>query len=248
MSKTTKIIIAVVGILILIAGLAVGFYLTRQSQDLRSSAAATSTLSISPAKQSKLPGQTVTFTILLSTGNNQVTGVDLELTYDPNVIEISDIQKGSGISVFDQITRNKFDQSTGTISYSAFTANSASAVSGPNLEALTISGRVLDTAAAGNYNIAFASTSSVSDVQSGQNVLIDNSSGVLSVLAVGDSGATATASATPTATASATPTSTASSTPTATPQQLLDSGVSFPTILSAGLGVFAIVGSLLLVF
>ena len=116
MSKTTKIILAVVGILVLVGGLIVGIILVRQSQELTGRAAPATTLKISPASQTKLPGQTATFTVVMNTGDNQVMGVDLSLKYDPDVVEVESILEGSGISAFDQITRNNFDNTAGTIS------------------------------------------------------------------------------------------------------------------------------------
>lgn len=250
MSKSTKVILAVVGILVLVGGLAVGIILTRQSQEYRGKAAPATTLNVSPASQSKLPGQTVSFTVLMTTGENQVTGVDLNLKYDPDAIEVESVIKGSGISVFDQITKNNTDPVSGTISYSAFTTVATSAVSGSSLEALRITGRVKDDATAGSYKIIFSETTTVTGVEDGINVLISKTPGTLSVLALAGSAATATptasASATPTATASATPTASASA--TATPDALLDAGVSTPTILGISVGTLVILGSLLLVF
>lgn len=248
MNKNTKIILIIVGIIILIGGLVLGVYLTGQKQDFRSSAAPTTTLEVSPSSQSKLPGQTVTFTVFMDTGDNIIKGVDLEIIYDPSIIEIQDFTKGSDISAFDQITKSNIDTNAGTISYSAFTDVATSAINGPSLEVLTISARVLDTAEAGNYSLSFASTSTVAEVETGSDVLLSTTPGSLSVLAA--VGAAGTQTASPTASSSATPTSTASpsSSPTATPDTLLDSGVSVPTILSAGVGVVTILLSLLLVF
>ena len=252
MSRSTKVILAVVGVLILAGGLALGLYLVRQRQELRSKAAPATTLKVSPASQSKLPGQTVAFTVLMGTGTNTISGVDLNLTYDPDAIEVESILKGSGISAFDQITKNSFDAVSGTISYSAFTATATAAVTGPSLEVLRITGRVLDDALSGSYQIAFASTTTTSGVENGENVLVGSTPGTLLVLAA--AGATGTGTASPTATASATPTSsptgtaTASATPTSTPDELLDAGVSLPTILGAGFGALLILGSFLLIF
>lgn len=254
MSRNTKIILAVVGVLILAGGLAVGLYLVRQRQELRSKAAPATTLKVSPASQSKLPGQTVTFTVLMNTGSNSISGVDLNLTYNPDVIEVESILKGSGISAFDQITKNSFDSVSGTISYSAFTANATAAVTGPSLEALRITGRVLDDSLSGSYQIAFSTTTTTSGVETGDNVLVGSTPGTLLVLAAAGATATASPTGSPTASPSGTPTAsptstaTASATATATPDELLDAGVSLPTILSAGFGALLILGSFLLIF
>jgi len=252
LSKSTKIILAVVAVIVLVGGLALGIYLSSQEQDTRSDASPATTLVVSPSSQSKLPGQSVAFTVLMDTGPNQVTGVDLELTYDPTVLEIENVIKGSGISVFDQITKSSTDPDAGTISYSAFTASAASSVKGPSLEALRVSARVLDTAEAGNYTLGFAATTSVTGVNNGGNVLISNTPGSLAILApaniLGDPVSSGPPSATPSGTATATPSGTATASPTATPDTLIDAGVSLPTLLNVVMGIGVILGSLLLVF
>ncbi len=248
MSKNTKIVLAIVAVVVLIGGLAVGIYLSGQEQDISSEAAPATTLKISPSTQTKFPGQTVTFTVVMNTGDNLATGVDVNLRYDPLVVEVETVIKGSGISAFDQITRDSTDAIDGTISYSAFTSNALAAVSGTSLEVLRVTGRVVDEARSGNYDIIFSGTTTVSGVEDGEDVLIGSTKGTLSVLAAAGEGdtptPTASASATPVATSSATPTASAS----ATPEVLIDAGVSFPSILSAGLGILTIVGSLLLLF
>lgn len=248
--KRNRVIIAVVVVVVLVVGVIAGILLVRRSQDIRRKAAPATTLKVSPATQSKLPGQSVTFTILMDTGGNQVTGVDLALNFDPSAMEITSIIKGSGISVFDQVTKDEIDNNAGTISYSAFTLNATSAVSGVALEALRITGEVRETATAGTYQLVFFPTSTVSAVD-GQNVLLTDTPGSLSVLAIAASPTPSAspdpdASPSPTATASATPTATASATPTATPDTLPDAGVSWPTLFGIGVGTLLLIGSLIL--
>lgn len=248
--KKNKIIIAVVVVVVLVVGVIAGILLVRRSQDIRRKAAPATTLKVSPSTQSKLPGQSVTFTILMDTGENEVTGVDVALNFDPSAIEITSIIKGSGISIFDQVTKDEIDNDAGTISYSAFTLNATSAVSGASLETLRITGEVKETATAGTYQMVFFPTSSVTGVD-GESVLLTDTLGSLSVLALAAS-PTPTASPeldsspSPTATASATATATASATPTATPDTLPDAGVSWPTLFGIGVGALLLVGSLIL--
>jgi len=248
MSKNAKIVLAVVAVVVLLGGLAVGIFLSSQEQDISSEAAPATTLKISPSTQTKFPGQTVTFTVVVNTGDNLATGVDINLRYDPLVVEVETVIKGSGISSFDQITKDNVDPVEGTISYSAFTSNALAAVGGTSLEILSVTGRVLDDARSGNYDIIFSGTTTVSGVEDGEDILIGQTKGTLSILAAAgkgdDASPTSSASATPTSSASATPTSSAS----ATPEVLIDAGVSFPSLFSAGLGILTIVGSLLLLF
>lgn len=244
--KGKKLIVAIVVVVVLVVGVIAGILLVRRSQDIRRKAAPATTLKVSPSTQSKLPGQSVTFTILMDTGENEVTGVDLSLNFDTSAIEITSVIKGSGISIFDQITKDEIDNDAGTVSYSAFTLNATSAVSGAFLEALRITGEVRETATAGTYQMVFFPTSSVTGVD-GDNVLLTDTPGSLSVLALAAS-STPTASPDPDASPSptATPTATASATPTATPDALPDAGVSWPTLFGIGVGTLLLIGSLIL--
>ena len=245
MDKTTKIVLAGVGVLILVGGLAVGIFLTSQNLDFWGKAAPATTLSISPSSQSKIPGQTVSFTVSMDTGANAIYGVGIDLTFDPDIIEVQSVVKGSGIVSFDQISKNEIDADAGTISYSAYTTEDTYSVSGTDIEVLRITGRVYDDATAGTYSLRFASTTSVSD-SAGENVLLNSTPASLLVLSnYGSPDPSPTTTVTPTASASATPTASASATPAT---ELLDSGISLPTLLSVGAGAIAILGSLLLVF
>jgi hypothetical protein len=153
---------------------------------------------ISPATQNKSPGSTFTFKVLSNTGNYSISGLDLFINYDKSAIEITSVNRGSGISNFSEWI-NTIDNTNGKISYTATTQNLSQLVSGSNVEILSISGHVKSSASGGNYNITFGSSSSLVD-GNGDSIGANTGPGVISVSGI------ITEPATPTQKPSATPT------------------------------------------
>lgn len=254
-SKTAKIAISLVGVFILVGGLAIGVILVQKSQEIRRQAAPATSLFFVPATQNKNPGDSFSAVVSMDTGENKVTGVDIKLKFDSLALEIVSITKGAGIAVFDQTIVNTFDNSLGTVAFSAFTLDKTKAVQGSGLSVLKISAEVKENAnPATTYQISFEPGTAVAGAGEGQNVLINSTPGRVNV--VGGGIPTPTATPTPTSTPTSapntgggweTPTPIPTSTPTPTPvlsQPLPESGVSFPFILSVGLGVVVLIGSL----
>ena len=267
-----KVIISIFGLLFLVGGLIVGLNFVKQPQDIRKEAAPASSLSISPSSQIKYPGQSINFTVRLDTGENDVMGVDLKLSFDPSIIQISQVSASSAISNFDTESKNEIDNSTGKIKYVRFTTSASKVING-NFEILNITGSVVDTANSGFSLLSFDSDSIISGLGEGQNVLINTVPGRVDI-----SGLTTTSTPTASPTNTATPTSTATSTPTATAtststptstatvtstisstttpvstggtgvnsEDFPVSGVSLPSIISLSVGTLLILGSLLL--
>jgi len=252
-----KVIIGILITLIIVVGLVVGVILVGRNQEIREKAAPATSLSITPGAQSKLPGQSFTLNVLMDTGENQVTGADIVLDYDPVAIEVVSISKGSGISVFDQEIKNNIDSVAGKVSYSAFTLNSANAISGSGVAVLTINAQVKSTATGGTFTISFGTQTAVAATQEGQNVLTSSTPASITV------GVIASPTSTPTTAPTSTPTptslsnvdggttvTTSTSTPTPTTSAgtatLPDAGVSSPTVLGLGIGFLAILASIFL--
>lgn len=251
-----KVVLYIISTLVLIAGIVVGVILVQQNQDIREKAAPATSVFISPANQSKNPGNTFTFSVNMDTGVNQITGVDIRLNYDPNLVEVTSIQKGSGISALDSQITNTFSNTTGKISYAIFTVNKTNAVTGSVISILTVNGNIKNTA--GNASFSFDPATTISGINEGQNVIINSTPGniiISSARGTATPTATATATATSRTTATATATSTATSTTkatntsvtvTPTPAPIPVTGISIPTYFGIGLGFIAIFGSLLL--
>lgn len=251
-----KIIYGIAALLILTIGLVAGLFLIKKNQDIREKAAPASTLSIIPASQSKNPGNSFTLNVVANTGENRVTGLDLIINYDNTAVEVTSIAKGSGISAFTNVIKNQVDNNAGKITYTAFTLESPSAVTGSGVELLVISGKVLNSASQGSYNFTFDQQTALSGSNEGQNVLTGTVKGVITVNAVAinnptanptvtpivtstptssgstqksNSTATSTAKPTPTATGSAKPTTTPTSTPKSTSASSQTTSTSQPT-------------------
>jgi hypothetical protein len=229
MKKKPVIIIST--LLVSIMGIGLGVYLVGQRQSLTGEAAPATSLSITPSTSTKAPGASFSLSVVANTGENQVTGIDLIINYNTANIQVDTITKGSGISVFDQEIRKTIDATGGQISYSAFTLNSSSAVTGSGITVLTINGKVKDGATAGTYNFAFGSGTAVAGVAEGQNLLTGSTPGTITV-----SGSGATAVPTPTSTSlstSPTPTgtTTGTGTKTATPTAASSAKTSTPTTM-----------------
>lgn len=274
MNRKTAVF-GIIALIILIGSVVVGTLLVRQNQDFRERAAPATSLTISPSTQNKAPNENVTFEVVMNTGTNLVTGVDLRMTFDPSVLEITSITKGSGIVNLDATIANVFNNNAGTISFAVYTVDKSKAVNGSSLQALVVNAKVKSGAPSGVTRINFESTTSIAGVDEGQNVLTNASSGNINVTS-GSAGSGATATATGTAvatatatnsgigggaggtsTATATATSTAKSSVTATPTGINGSGTAtpfpvpetgfdIPTILGIGVGMLVVFTSLFL--
>lgn len=212
----TKIIVTVVGLLVLIGGIAAGTFLVQNRQNLTNKAVGTTTASINPSPQNVAAGQTFSLTVNLNTGGNQVMGVDLFITFDPNLIQIDSRTKGSAISGWGNETssRNTLDNSTGNLEYFNFTTDTAAAANGSSAEVLTISGTV-KSGATGTALINFGSNTSVTASGESQTVLTGSSGA--SIVISGGPTATPTLTPTPTPTTPGGPTATPTATPTDDP-------------------------------
>lgn len=205
---------------------ATGVYLVQQRTNLTQRAAPATSIAIIPASQTQTPGSNFTFSVSMDTATNAVTAFDLRLNFDPNAIQITSLEQGSGATHFTAFS-NTYDNGAGTISYAAFNVDTSRALVGSGIEILKVNATVRNTAVNGNYNITFDPATAATATQEGQNVLISKTQGVVvvqqSVNTASPSpspttppGTTATPTATATATAAATPTRSPSSQPTAT--------------------------------
>ncbi len=256
--------IAIVMVILIFLGISIflGVYLVQQRTNVAERAAPATAMYINPGSQTKAPGSSFTFSVNIDTSTNFVTGIDTRLTFNPNIIQVTSLQQGSGVTNLNQTISNTYDNTAGTISYAIFTLDGTKAVNGSNIEVLKINASVKSGAAGGSYNITFDPASAASASQEGQNVLVSKSQATL-IVSGGSSTATPTPTATATAGGNATPTATATSTgsatttPTATattapggtqstPLPIPESGTDWPTMLGIGLGILTILGAVVL--
>jgi hypothetical protein len=263
----SKIVWIVLGSLVLIGGLVAGIFLVSRNQNIREKAAPATTLSIVPGSQNKSPNDSFSLAVEMNTGENQSMGFDLDINFNPQIFQVGSIGAGSAGSDFSVLTSN-IDNTGGKISYSAFTADTTKALNGSNLNILSISGTVKASAAAGTYNFAFDSSTTVMGYQESQNVLVGTTPGSIVIAGAADQPtATPTPTVAPTATPTVTPTSAPGATKTPTPMptgttasistpvtvstdspSLPESGISVPTFFGVGIGITLLAVSVLLAF
>lgn len=100
---------------------------SQQRKQLRSKAAPATVLSIVLPSVTKQMNEAFSLSIQIDTGENQVVGVDLSLSFNPAVLEVVDILPGGFFSSPQQLAKN-IDNQVGTIIYSlgSFIANQGS--------------------------------------------------------------------------------------------------------------------------
>lgn len=268
MKGNKKVILIIVFIVVVLGGIVAGIFLVGRSQEIRKKAAPATTLAVSPPSQQRNAGETFTFSVLMSSGENRVTGVEYHLVYDPSAFEVTSIARGSDIANFTYVVREEIDNTAGTVWYASLTLDRSNAVQGTSLETLIVAGRVKSDAITGTYSFEFSDRSAVAGVEEDQNVLVGVTPGAILVSALSLPSPTPTpapGSPTPTPAPTSSPTSYPTATPTASPYGGygggLDStpvptfppdvpvtGVSLPVIFGIGAGTLLLIGSLVLLF
>jgi len=86
--------IAVISIVLILAAIPLTVYLLEKRQELRTGAVASTVLSF-PTGVDKRVGDSFAVDIQIDTGENRVSGADLEITFDPNVLECLSLSPGN---------------------------------------------------------------------------------------------------------------------------------------------------------
>ncbi len=178
-----RVLLALAGVFFLTAALLAGSKLTTTKQDILEKAAASTNLSIAPLTQNAIGDENISFTVMMDTGPNHVTGLDLVLKFDPTVMFITGMQAGTGIQNLDSPFNVNFDNTTGVITYSTFTVNKNQAVNGSSLETLIINAQVKQNPPAGSYLVSFDPSTAISATNETTNVLDTTNNGNLIIKA-----------------------------------------------------------------
>lgn len=250
-----KKLFLILGLLIVLISIPLTVFLVFQKQLLTKKAAPTTVLSLAPAAITKNVGETFTVNINVDTGTNQIVSADLDLSFNPAVLEVSSITKGAFFPDAQEPTKI-IDNNTGKIKYSLFSMVEKQGAGiftsivfkgkGSGLSALsfdsttTIGGRneteALSRTVAGNYVITAVT---LTPTPTGTSTTTPTPTPITQ--AGGGQGGASIPTATPTPTPKITPTSTppvGGSTPTATPTSGLGGSVSTPTPTIPVTGVF----------
>lgn len=136
-----KKIAVIFTLLLVFAGIPAAVLLTQQkSTEMRSKAAPSTTLTFSPSSASKAIGESFTVDATIETGGNQIVSADLIITYDPNVLDVSDIAVGTFLPGAQVIQKN-INSSSGTIAFSIYTTKANAATGNGSLAKITMMGK-----------------------------------------------------------------------------------------------------------
>ena len=209
---TTKKTILYITYAIAIIGIIAGVILVGNRQILQKDAAPLTSLLFNPSSLGVIRGKNFTVNSKMNSGANIITGIDIELDFNPAAIQVASVTPTNSLSNFTFIVKNEINNNLGKIRYIAFTTDKTLGISG-NIDLLTISGSVPASATAGSYQISYGSLTTLAAVGEGQNAVLNKTSAVVNVSLPTP---VPTASPSPTIAPTIRPTATATATATAT--------------------------------
>ena len=271
-----RIVLAVLSVILLVAGFTAGLYLIRQRQDIREEASTPTgqaTVNLFPESGTFDEGDTFPVSVRFNTANIPISGITVRLTYPYSgatpELTVGDIEiNPSLLSSGDWTCPTKsVTARSGIVEIDINCSNVSAAGFASDIDTLlaTFNINVVSTPVINPVVLRFESANSfISRRSDGQDILlIPTSTGTYTVSGAAvpqptepavptatPTGAQVTTTLTPTITSTPTPTSTTSSqlTPTTTAKggELPDAGVSYPTIIGIGIGTLLIVASIIL--
>jgi len=272
----SKKILIIIGALILLISIPLTIFLVKQRQELRMKAAPATILSLTPATLTKAVAETFTVNIVVNTGENSIVSADIDLSFDPTVLEALSISAGSFFESPTEPTR-LINNTTGKINYSLFTLTAkqgsgtlatitfkgkAAGVSQVAFDPTTTVGGIGETEALsrtepGSYVIASAATPTPTPT-TGPTITptqtpTPSPTSVLTMTPTptptsGTGGLGPTAISTPTPTPTTVVRTTPTPTPTTSPEELPETGNITPTFILIGFGILVLTSGLLLLF
>lgn len=156
-----------------------GVILVNQKQFFTEKAAPTTNLTFSPASLNVMKGQSFTTDVKVSTGTNSITGVDIEILYNPATIQLTQLVPTAVLSNFTniatgQVIKNEINNTTGNARFIAYVINKNLGVTGQQ-NILAISGTVASTAAPATYQINYGGLTSIAALNESQNAILSKS-------------------------------------------------------------------------
>lgn len=180
--KINKFVLGFLSLLILSIGIVVGTFLVGQNQDIREKAAPATVAYISPATFDNQIGTDFSFYVKMDSVSNNISGVDIRLNYNKDVIQIVSLEKGSGASNLESPIASTFDNTIGKIKYIIYTGDKTKAVSGSGIEMLKVNAKSKSNAIAGEYLITIDPETVASGVTETQNILTSLSNGKVNLV------------------------------------------------------------------
>lgn len=156
MNKVLSFTAYLVGIAVLVGGLAAGVLLVKSPLIFKEKASGQVMLYIDPAIQTKRANDTFTIDVKLDTNGKVITAFDARLAYNLSAIDIVSVQKGAGAVNLDQLLpTNGTDTVNGKISFGAFTLDRTKGINGAAIDLVKITAKLKSTAQPGTYDITF---------------------------------------------------------------------------------------------
>ena len=177
-----KSALAILGIIILLGGIAIGAFLVQQNQNVNEKAAPATTAFISPASSEVGQNKNFSFWVKMDSGVNAVTGVDIRLKFNKEAFEITSLEKGSGIQDLENTVASTFDNGNGTLKYIVFTLDKTKAVSDSQIEVLRINAKTKGSAQLGDQTISFDNLTAASGTTETQNIITETTPGKLTIV------------------------------------------------------------------
>lgn len=217
-----KKILSILILVFILLSIPAGVYLVKRQQEIRMRAAPSTTIAVDPATTTKTKGDSFTLQIKIDTGTNSVVAVDLDINFNPQVLEATDISPGTFFGSPSEAGKT-INNTTGNILYAltSFTAQSGSG----NLASILFQAKDVGTS-----SISFGSRTGAY-ASGGENVLQQTSPGTVTITGAATPTPTPTTgpTATPTPTSPPGVTSTPTPGPTATPTPTSGAGGPEPT-------------------
>jgi hypothetical protein len=244
-TKVKSVIIpTILGLLVLTAGVAAGLILVRQNQNIQEKAATgggVATVRIDPTTTSVSTGQSFTAKVWLNSGGRALSAADVFLNYTFSgtspFLEVTDVTENPQLTAVNwtfPVKRAVISGSSVQIEISASTLAGGGYVTPGEILLATIT---FQGDAAGSATLSFDSAQSkVTEKSTGADIL-------LTPTATANYAVTAAATPTPTVSPTEAPTATptgndiVTATPVSTSSAIPETGISWPTVLSAGIGV-----------
>ena len=180
--RINKSILGILGLAILSIGVYIGTLLVSQNQDIREKAAPATVAYISPSNFDNQIGTDFSFYVKMDSASNQISGVDIRLSFDKNAIQITSLEKGSGATNLETPIASTFDNSTGKIKYIIYTGDKTKAISGTEVEMLKVNAKSKSNAVVGEYLFSFDSETAASGVTETQNILTSLANGKVNLV------------------------------------------------------------------
>lgn len=157
------------------------FSFTNMNFDIREKAAPSTTLLISPNYQDLNPSQDFNLTVGIDSGENVVTGIDVELVFDPKIMQVTEIIPTTAIANLNNIIKKEIDNTNGKLRFATFTSNNSNGIKG-NFAILNLTSKTLDSAINGNYKVSFTNLTTVAAVGEGVNVVNNLTEGNINIV------------------------------------------------------------------